>query len=90
MPVTMLANDERLKKETTDFSDFLARSLKSKKTSEKYHLFHNKKPLQKHEKTSLILRTSAHLKLKKYAPAIQPKTFLTLQIFQQISGWFQK
>ena len=36
-------------------------------------------------KASLILGFSTHSKLKKYTPATQPKTFLTLQIFQQTS-----
>ena len=43
-------------------------------------------------KTSLISRTSTHSTLKKNFQPIysQPRTFLTLQIFPQTSGWCQR
>ena len=37
-----------------------------------------------------MLQTSTYLVLKIYAPATQPKPFLTLQIFQLTSSWCQK
>ena len=39
------------------------------------------------QKTPLILRTSTHLYYEKYTPTTQPKTSLTLQIFQKTFFW---
>ena len=59
-------------------SDFPEESLKAKKTSKKDLLFYNADLLQKlHSLYKLQLIQYC----KKYAPATQPKTLLTLQIF---------
>ena len=64
-------------------SDFLAESLKANENQRKISIHFC-------SKASLILRFSTHSTLKKFTPATQRKTFLTLQIFQQTSGWCQK
>ena len=61
-------------------SDFLAESLKVNKNQRKRSLILQCGFVQK---SSLVLRTSTHLALKLICSATQPKTFLTLQFFQQ-------
>ena len=73
--------------ELFQISDFLAESLKANENQRKkitYFTIHFR------SKVSLNLHFSTHSTLKKYTPATQSKTFLILQIFQQISAWCQK
>ena len=63
------------------FQIFWHKVLKLTKTSEKAHLFHNIVLLKKPHS---FYQSQFTRHCRKYAPATPPKTFLILQIFQQM------
>ena len=63
------------------------KSQSQQKTSEKDHLTYNTVSFKKHH-SFCKPQVTWHWKI--HAPETKPKTFLTLQIFQQTSGWCQK
>ena len=67
---------------------FLAKSLKAKKTSKKYHTFYNAVLLKK---LHPFYEPQLTWHWKWYPPATQPKIFLILQIFSKhVFVWCQK
>ena len=65
-------------------SDFLEESLKANKASKKCHSFYKTVTLKKHHSIYEYQLTKHH---KKYTPAKQPKTLLTLKNFQKTCFW---
>ena len=63
---------------------FSGRVSKPTKTSNKDYPFYNTVSLKKHQSFYKPQLTQHY---RKYTPATQPKTLLTLQIFQQICCW---